>query len=155
MLQRIYKNVCLNIMYRISYIMLDFLHQITHVTFMLFNQILSESRVMFCFSTENPLETSLDSVYHEDGFSAAGHTSSIDSLLQCSFITKQIIPIQHLLLCFFSSFFLPVSLFLRAVYGSRPELLKALKSGAGTPQLGHVIVALPIFPKSQKLSELD
>jgi len=42
------------------------------------NPILSESEGKFWFNIENPLETSLDSVYNKDGFSAAVHTSRID-----------------------------------------------------------------------------
>ncbi len=53
----------------------------------MFNQILSESRVMFCFSTENPLETSLDSVYHEDGFQR--QATPVVSIHFCSVLSLQ------------------------------------------------------------------
>ncbi len=154
MLQRIYKNWCLNYVQNIVHHAGLFTSNNTcHFYDVQSNSVWITSHVLLQYweSTGDIIRLSLPWGW----VSAEVHTSSIDSLLQCSFITKRIIPIQHLLLCFFSSFFLPVSLFLRAVYGSRPELLKALKSGAGTLQLGHVIVALPIFPKSPKLSELD
>lgn len=44
-----------------------------------------------------------------------------------------------------------LSFFKKAVYGSRSGLLKAFKCGAGTLQLGHIIVTLSIVPKSLPL----